>query len=110
MMCGTVEKPVSGMEGNGGGVPKWWEKVAFRRICSTSLAFFAKEFADFAQNIVDTEMKLRYYEIWSSQECFSEVYMGNVGLLQEEEDVIREKSCVLTRIHQEPRRTFLNFL
>ena len=31
-------------------------------------------------NIIDIEMKLRYYKICRSQECFSETYMGNPGL------------------------------
>ena len=37
------------------------KKGPFRLIFYTSLAFFAKKSADFVQNIVDNEMKLRYY-------------------------------------------------
>jgi len=28
------------MEGNGGGLPKWWEKAGFGRMCSTFGRFF----------------------------------------------------------------------
>jgi len=39
-MCGTAENRAEGMEGNGGGLPKWWEKGGFGRMCSTVWRFF----------------------------------------------------------------------
>ncbi len=27
MICGTTENRAEGMEGNGGSLPKWWEKA-----------------------------------------------------------------------------------
>jgi hypothetical protein len=39
MMCGNAENLAEVMEGNGGSLPKWWEKVSFGRMCSTSWRF-----------------------------------------------------------------------
>jgi len=39
MICGTAENQAEGMEGNGGGLPKWWGKVGVGHMCSTSWRF-----------------------------------------------------------------------
>jgi hypothetical protein len=39
MICETAENRAEGMEVKGGGLPKWWEKVGFGRMCSTSWRF-----------------------------------------------------------------------
>ncbi len=39
-MCGTVENRAEGMEGNGGGLPKWCEKAGSSRMCATSWRLF----------------------------------------------------------------------
>jgi len=38
-ICGTAEKRAEGIEGNGDGLPKWWEKVGYGCMCSTSWRF-----------------------------------------------------------------------
>jgi hypothetical protein len=35
MICETAEHRAEGMEVNEGGLPKWWRKVGFGRMCST---------------------------------------------------------------------------
>jgi hypothetical protein len=46
MMCGTAENRAEGMEGNGGGLPKWWKKAGFGRMCSTFWAVFSARHAE----------------------------------------------------------------
>ena len=51
MICGTAENRAEGMEGNGGGLPKWCEKAASRRKCSPFWAFFARQLAGAAREL-----------------------------------------------------------
>jgi hypothetical protein len=55
MMCGTVENLAEVMEGNGGGLPKWWEKVAHRRMCSIFRVFFARQLAGTARESLQSQ-------------------------------------------------------
>jgi hypothetical protein len=50
MMCGTAEKRAEGMEGNGGGLPIQWEKVASSRKCAAFLVFNGTCRAGFLRN------------------------------------------------------------
>jgi len=40
MICGTAENRAEGMEGNGGGLPKWYEKASSCRMCVTFWRLF----------------------------------------------------------------------
>ena len=40
MMCGTAENRAEGMEGNGGGLPKWWGESGFWTYVLDFLAVF----------------------------------------------------------------------
>jgi len=57
-------------------------KSGFSAYLLDFVGVFCEKTLWFRKNIVDNEMKLRYYETWSLQECFSELYMGNPGCIQ----------------------------